>query len=147
MLFKKEEKLYKIIIDNSCNLKIGDYFIFLSDNVDKLEKNIILKNKLLDNVLKRILNNLKNNVDISIYDIIVDNMNRIDKQFAYDLTIKIIKMYYENNFVINNIHYSVLDIISIIIKNNMIYHDYIETTSNILHNLVFIHYIHYILNT
>lgn len=141
-----ENELYKTIIDNSWNLKIDDCLEFIYQQATELETNSKERSKLIDNVLRRILKNLKDTIDINKYDIMISNMGEKANQYNYDLTMIVIKTYYENGFIIENQQYSVLDIIFATIqkyrtnKNNTLF----AHASSVLDCLFTIHYILYI---
>ncbi len=142
----KEEDLYKIIVNNSFKLKIDNCLEFVYQQASKLETNNKEKSELIDNVLKRILKNLKDTININQYDIMLSNMGELANQYNYDLTMIVIKNYYENEFIIENQQYSVLDIIFTTIQKYRTNKDktLFECTSNILDCLFTIHYILYI---
>ncbi len=140
----KETKLYQIIIDNSWSLTINNHLEFIYNEATILETDSKKRLVLIDNVLKRILNNLKDNVSIKKFDNY--KLDDLSNQYCFDLTIKIIKTYYKNKFIINNEEHSVLNMIFMTIEQNRLSKNYtlFEITSNILHNLFMINYIFYI---
>lgn len=143
------ELLYQNIISNSWTSKIDNFLEFIYAEAGQLESDSHKKAILVDKVLKRILNNLKSNVPIKIITRIHSKeIEDIEKNCSYDLTINIIKKYYENSFILNNKQYTVLDIIFSTIENDRTPRNntLFEITSDILRNLFALHYVLFIKN-
>ena len=140
------EKLYETIIKYSWNSSIDDYFTFIIKNSKYLVTNKKEQAILIDKTIKKILANLKQNINLSVYDNLIINMGPYANQDGYDFAIGLIKTYYQNEFVINGCEYRAFDIII------NIYNEYktadtlpmLETFHYILATLFRIHYILYV---
>ena len=112
----QEDALYNTIISNSWTDNIDDYFTFLIQQAREYTNNEVEVYKLIDLSLKKILNNLKRKIDISIYDNLIINLGIYNNQDGYDFAIGLIKSYYDNEFIIKGKEYSTLDIMVTIIN-------------------------------
>lgn len=108
--------LYRKLIEKSWNDNIEDYMSITFDLATELESDRKKAFNLVDKVLKKMLSNLKNNVDEDLYDNILFNLGKYSNQDAYDFTIGVIKTYYINEFKINNNEYKVFDIFNTIVE-------------------------------
>lgn len=113
---KHINELYQEIIEKSWNNNVDDYMKFVFQTAQKYEKNEDDIFNLVDLVLKKILSNLKNNIDIKRYDEIFLNLGIYSDQDAYNFTIGVIKTYYENEFKVDNKEYAVLDIMNTVVE-------------------------------
>lgn len=139
-----EELLYQKILKNSWISKVANFLEFIYEEAGILETDNHKKVLLIDTVLKRILNNLRDNVPLKkIKKIHSKEVQDIEKQCSYDLTIKIVASYYENNFIINGKVYTTLDIIFSTIQNDITSRNktLFEITSDVLRNLFALHYV------
>lgn len=108
--------LYNVIVENSWKDDIKDYFEFIVKEADKLVESDDEAFELIDKVLKKILSNLKNNVNIEKYDNMIMNMGNYENQDAYDFGIGLIKSYYLDKFIIDDNEMYTLDIIQIMVE-------------------------------
>lgn len=113
---KKVDKLYQKIVEKSWNDNVDDYMKFTFKSAQELEKDENKIFDLVDKMLKKILSNLKNNIEIDVYDNILFNLGSYNNQDAYDFTVGVIKAYYENEFKINNEEYAVLDMFNTVVE-------------------------------
>lgn len=115
---KSIDELYQKIVNNSWTNNIENYFEFIKEQASHLAKNKNEINNLIDEVLKKILSNLKKNVDMKKYNKVILNMGKYSNQDGYNFTISLIKTYYKNEFKFNNQEYSTLDIMYTIVKQH-----------------------------
>jgi len=112
--------LYQYILDYSNNMRISNYFDFLcimGSHYSKSEQELHI---LIDNVLKKILNNLILNTNIKNFDKSVKlSMKKYENDIAYELTTALINEYRKNKFYINNKQYGVLEMMGSIVKNKL----------------------------
>lgn len=113
---KNVEVLYNAIVENSWTDNIENYLDFLGTEGSKYVKSDEELWDLVDQVLKKILSNLKNNVKIDKYDNIILNMGRYSNQDGYDFAVGVIKSYYRDDFVINGTEYSVMDMLNTVVE-------------------------------
>lgn len=108
--------LYEVVIENSWNNSVDDYFKFIIENASKYTKTPEEAIELIDKVLKKILTNLKNSVEIEKYDTILINLGNYVNQDGYDFAIGLIRSFYRDEFKINNTEYDVLDMMNTIVE-------------------------------
>ncbi len=108
--------LYNVIVENSWKDDIKDYFEFIVKEATKLVESNDEVFELIDKVLKKILSNLKNNVNIEKYDNMIMNMGSYKNDEAYDFGIGLIKSYYLDKFIIDGNEMDTLDIIQLIVE-------------------------------
>lgn len=113
---KKVDKLYQKIIEKSWDDNVDDYMKLVFQSAQELEKEDEKIFDLVDAVLKRILSNLKNNIEIDVYDDILFNLGSYNDQDAYDFTIGVIKTYYDNEFKVEDKEYAVLDMFNTVVE-------------------------------
>ncbi len=136
--------LYQVIINNSWTDSIEDYFTFIEQNSKQLVKNKKEFTILFDLTLKKILKNLKNNIDINIYDNLIINMGKYASQDGFDFAIGLIKTYYLNEFIIDNEQLNTIDIL-FLIYNEYKTEDSLTFGQTIPYVLASLFRIHYIL--
>ena len=133
---KNVDKLYQKVLKYSGNNRINNYLDFLficgshySSSKEELEL-------LIDQVLKRILNNIKDNVTIDdILNIkIKSKYKSID---AYKITIQLINNFYKNKFIIKDKEYSVLSMIDKLIYKYKINLDRLPNIYHYILNYLF----------
>ncbi len=135
--------LYQVIINNSWTDSIEDYFTFIEQNSKHLVKNKKEFTTLFDLTLKKILKNLKDNIDINVYDNLIINMGKYANQDGFDFAIGLIKTYYLNEFIIDNNELNTIDVL-FLIYNEYKNEDSLtfgQTIPYILASLFRIHYI------
>lgn len=143
MEVNKEKELYQFIIDSSWNIYIFNYLEFIYNKAQSLEKDSKQRMLLIDNVLKRILENIKNTINIEKYDLILEKIRCGSNDFGYDLAFKIIKEFYNNEL---NQEYSTIDTILELIQQ---YRDnknepLLRKANEVLQRIFSIHYIYYV---
>ncbi len=108
--------LYEVIVKNSWTDDVDDYLKFLFENAIKYETKEIPADKLVDVVLKKILSNLQENVNINVYDSFILNMGKYINQDGFDFAIGLIKSFYRDNFKFNGEEYSTMEIMYNIVE-------------------------------
>lgn len=112
----KVDKLYQKILEKSWNDYVDDYMKYVFQSAQEFEKDENKIFDLVDDVLKKILTNLKNNIERDKYNDILMNLGSYNNQEAYDFTIGVIKSYYDTEFIVDGKEYAVLDMMNTIVE-------------------------------
>ena len=112
----KVDKLYQKILEKSWNDYVDDYMKYVFQSAQEFEKDESKIFDLVDDVLKKILTNLKNNIERDKYNDILMNLGSYNNQEAYDFTIGVIKSYYDTEFIVDGKEYAVLDMMNTIVE-------------------------------
>lgn len=112
------DKLYQKVLKYSGNNRINNYLDFLficgshySSSKEELEL-------LINQVLKRILNNIKDNTTIDEV-LSIKIKTKYKSEIAYKITIKLLKEYYKNDYNLKEKNYFILKILDKILINNI----------------------------
>ena len=112
----KIDKLYQKILEKSWNDYVDDYMKYVFQSAQEIEEDESKLFDLVDKVLKKILSNLKNNIERDKYNDILMNLGSYNNQEAYDFTIGVIKSYYDTEFIVEGKEYAVLDMMNTIVE-------------------------------
>lgn len=104
----KEQELYQYIVDISWEPYVYNYIELIYNKAQYLEKDSRNRSKLIDSTLFRIFTNLKNTIKINDYDKILE---KIGSNEEYELAFKIIKTFYNDEFIENNAINTLLELV------------------------------------
>ncbi len=104
----KEQELYQYIVGISWEPYIYNYIELIYNKAQSLEKDSRNRSKLIDSTLFRIFTNLKNTIKINYYDKILE---KIGSNEEYELAFKIIKTFYNDEFIENNAINTLLELV------------------------------------
>jgi len=104
----KEQELYQYIVDISWEPYVYNYIELIYNKAQYLEKDSRNRSKLIDSTLFRIFTNLKNTIKINDYDKMLE---KIGSNEEYELAFKIIKTFYNDEFIENNAINTLLELV------------------------------------
>ena len=104
----KEQVLYQYIVDISWEPYVYNYIEIIYNKAQYLEKDSMNRSKLIDSALFRIFTNLENTIKINDYDKILE---KIGSNEEYELAFKIIKTFYNDEFIENNAINTLLELV------------------------------------
>lgn len=104
----KEQVLYQYIVDISWEPYVYNYIEIIYNKAQYLEKDSMNRSKLIDSALFRIFTNLENTIKINDYDKMLE---KIGSNEEYELAFKIIKTFYNDEFIDNNAINTLLELV------------------------------------
>lgn len=104
----KEQVLYQYIVDISWEPYVYNYIEIIYNKAQYLEKDSMNRSKLIDSALFRIFTNLENTIKINDYDKMLE---KIGSNEEYELAFKIIKTFYNDEFIENNAINTLLELV------------------------------------
>ena len=108
MTKSNEMKLYQYIVDISWEPYVYNYIELIYNKAQTLEKDSVNRSKLIDSALFRIFTNLENTIKINDYDKMLE---KIGSNEEYELAFKIIKTFYNDEFIDNNAINTLLELV------------------------------------
>ena len=104
----KEQELYQYIVDISWEPYVYNYIELIYNKAQTLEKDSVNRSKLIDSALFKVFTNLKNTIKINDYDKMLE---KIGSNEEYELAFKIIKTFYNDEFIDNNAINTLLELV------------------------------------
>ena len=104
----KEQELYQYIVDISWEPYVYNYIELIYNKAQTLEKDSGNRSKLIDSALFKVFTNLKNTIKIDDYDKMLE---KIGSNEEYELAFKIIKTFYNDEFIDNNAINTLLELV------------------------------------
>lgn len=104
----KEQELYQYIVDISWEPYVYNYIELIYNKAQTLEKDSVNRSKLIDSALFKVFTNLKNTIKIDDYDKMLE---KIGSNEEYELAFKIIKTFYNDEFIDNNAINTLLELV------------------------------------
>ena len=108
MTESNEMKLYQYIVDISWEPYVYNYIELIYNKAQTLEKDSVNRSKLIDSALFKVFTNLKNTIKIDDYDKMLE---KIGSNEEYELAFKIIKTFYNDEFIDNNAINTLLELV------------------------------------